>query len=101
TDRHRLRTHGHAAQIGVDVDARDDAAVARAQRGADLLPFVAVALLDRRARGRDQRLVLGGELLAPHRASSLRAARISRAVSAPSPAACVAAATAAAACGWP
>src|SRR5262249_47122391 len=99
--RHRLGTHRHAAEIGVDIDARDDAAVARAQRGADLLPLVAIALRDRLARDGDQFAVLRGQRRATHRASSLSPARISRPVSAPSPPACVAAATAAAACGWP
>src|SRR5262249_39291256 len=100
-DRHRFGAHRHAAEIRVDVDAGDDAAVAVAQRGAAPLPLVAIAALDGVARRRDQLAILGGEARPLHRASSLRAARISRAVSAPSPAAWVAAATAAAACGWP
>src|SRR6267378_832242 len=100
-DRHRLGAYRHAAQIGVDIDAGDDSAVARAQRGADLLPVVAIALPDGVARRRDQLAVAFAQGRGVHLAISLRAERINFAASAPSPAACVAAATAAAACGWP
>ena len=41
-DRDGLGADGDAPDIGVDIDAGDDAAVARAKRRADLLPFVAV-----------------------------------------------------------
>ena len=53
-ERHRLGAHRHAAEIGVEIDAGEDASVARAQRRADLLPVVAIAPLDRFARGGDQ-----------------------------------------------
>src|SRR6185312_3937882 len=46
-DRNRLGTYGIPADIGIDVDAGHDAAVAGAHGGADLLPFVAVTLADR------------------------------------------------------
>ena len=56
-DRDSFRANGNTPDIGVDIDAGDDAAVARAKRRADLLPFVAVTLLDRAGGGFDQFLV--------------------------------------------
>src|SRR5262245_7446062 len=57
-ERYRLRAYRHAPEIGVEIDPGVDTSVARAQRGADLLPVVAVASLDRFARGDDQLLVV-------------------------------------------
>ena len=99
-ERDRFGADRHAAEIGVEIDAGEDPPVARAQRRADLLPVVAVAPLDRRARRFDQFMVLRAQHEAPyHFASSFSPSRISCGVSAPSPAARVAAAMAAAACG--
>src|SRR5262245_31606085 len=56
-ERHRLRAHRHAPEVGVEIDPGIDAPVTRTQRCADLLPVVAVAPLDRLARGDDQLLV--------------------------------------------
>src|SRR5262245_66436048 len=95
--RDRLRAHRHAPQIGVEVDTGIDASVAGAQRGADFLPVVAVTPFDRVSGGDDQ---LPVALAQPrHFASSFNPSRMSRAVSAPSPALRLAAAMAAAACG--
>ena len=101
-ERDRLGAHRHAAEIGIEIDAGDDAAVARAHRRADLLPVVAIALLDRRARRLDQfdgPARSSDHATLRHFASSFRPSRISRGVSAPSPASRAAAAMAAAACG--
>ena len=62
-ERDGLGAHRHAAEIGVEIDAGEDLARARAQRRADLLPVVAVALLDRRGRRRDQFFVGFAEFL--------------------------------------
>src|SRR5215213_5570872 len=57
SDRDRFGAHRAAPHIGVEIDAGHDTAIARADRRADLLPVVAIALLDRlRGRG-DQFLV--------------------------------------------
>src|SRR6185312_9421850 len=53
-ERHRLGAHRHATEIGIEIDAGEDFPRARAQRGADLLPVVAVALLDRVRGGGNQ-----------------------------------------------
>ena len=100
-DRHRLGAHRHAAEIGVDVDAGDDAPVARAQRRADLLPLVAIARPDRLARGGDQLAVLLAQRRAAHRASSFSASADQPRRLGALAGRCVAAAIAAAACGWP
>ena len=102
TERNRLGANRHAAEIGVEIDAGKDFAGTGAQRGADFLPVVAVALLDRRRRRRDQLLVGFAQCRRPfHLASSFKPSRISVLTSAPSPALRTAAAMAAAACGWP
>jgi hypothetical protein len=95
-ERDALGAHRHAAEIGIEIDAGHDLPAARAQGGADLLPVVAIAPLDRVARRFDQRVVGLGQL---HFASSFKPSRISCAVAAPSPASRAAAAIAAAACG--
>ena len=53
-ERNRLGADRHAAEIGVETDAGEDLAGARAQRRADLLPVVAIAPPDRVGRGLDQ-----------------------------------------------
>src|SRR5581483_3544449 len=57
-ERDRLGAYRHAAEIGVEIDAGQHFARARAQRRTDLLPVVAVALPDRLRGGLDQRMVL-------------------------------------------
>ena len=102
-ERHRLGAYRHAAEISVEIDAGKDFPRPRAQRRADLLPVVAVALangvggsLDQSAIRLAQRLSLGA-----HLDNSFNPSLISCAVSAPSPALRLAAEMAAAACGWP
>ena len=55
--RHRFGADRHAAEIGVEIDAGIDRTLAGAERRADFLPVVTIALFDRRARRRDQFLV--------------------------------------------
>ena len=43
TERDRLGAHGHAAEIGVEIDAGENLSRACAKRRADLLPIVAIA----------------------------------------------------------
>ena len=102
-ERDRFGADRHAAEIGVEIDAGKNLAGTGAQRRADLLPVVAVALLDRRGRGFDQFTdPLCSSVCRPfHFASSFSPSRISVFASAPSPALRAAAAMAAAACGWP
>ncbi len=101
-ERNRLGADRHAAEIGIETDAGENLAGARAQRGADLLPVVAIALADRLGRGLDQCAVgFAQSGLRRHLESSFSPSRINCAVSAPSPAFRLAAEIAAAACGWP
>src|ERR1700752_4206804 len=115
SDGDRFRADRDPADIGVDVHAGHDAAVAGAQRRSHLLPVIAIALADRLCGGGDQFLVFfaqhsrrcipvrldGGVSTIAYFANSFSPSRMSCAVSALSPALRAAEAMAAAACGWP
>src|SRR5947208_7514659 len=112
--RDRFSTDSYPADIGVDVHASDDTAIAGPHGRADLLPLVAITLADGFGGDGDQLFVLvaqhdgecvpssvGGQPTPVYFDNSFRPSRISCAVSAFSPALREAAAMAAAACGWP
>src|SRR5271165_555964 len=56
-ERDRLGTYCHATEIRIEIDAGVNASIARAQRRADFLPIVLVALRDGLHRGGDELLV--------------------------------------------
>ena len=86
-ERDRFGADRHAAEIGVEIDAGKNLAGTGAQRRADLLPVVTVALLDRRGRRIDQFMIRFAQACATfHFASSFSPSRISVFASAPSPA---------------
>jgi hypothetical protein len=91
TDCDGLGANRDAADIGIDVDPGNDAAVAGQHRSADLLPVVAIPLANHLGGGSDEIPVLVGQdrSIASfdsrsvfHFASSLRPRRISCATSA-------------------
>src|SRR3974390_1802164 len=60
-DGNRFCAYRDTADIGVDTHACEDAPIARAHGGADLLPVAAIACFDGFGRGRDQFLILFGQ----------------------------------------
>src|SRR2546430_693899 len=76
SQRDRLGAHRHAAQIGIEVDAGEDASGSGAQRGADFLPVVALTSSDDGACDFHEFNVLRAQEIAQRSISSSISSRI-------------------------